>query len=532
MRRTMHVLASAGFAILAAAAGASAQGSTQEPKRGGILNFAVVAEPPNYDCHANTTFGVHHPVSPHYSTLLKYAGDWKTMHIEPDAAESWSSSPDGLTFTFRLRPNVKFHDGSPMTSEDVKATYDRIINPTAGVLSSRRALYEDITAVETPDATTVVFRFKAPNASALDGFASPWNCIYSAAKLKEDPRYPETKIMGTGAFSFVEHVKGQSWEGKRFDGYFKPGQPYLDGYKAFFVKSSSLATGIIGGQFDIEFRGLTPTDRDQIVDKLKDNAVVLEGPWSASLMLTINAKKKPFDDVRVRQALTLAMDRWGSAPAMARISLMKYVGGFTRPGYEYALTDAELEALPGYGRDIAKAREEAKRLLKEAGVDKLKINFLNRNVGQPYTAAGIYAIDQWNKIGIETEHKLLETKLFYDALGRSDFDVAIDFITDHGDDPNLQYVHVVSAAMQSPMSYSQHGDKKIDELFERQKRAIDPLERKKLAREFEQYSIAQAYNIMLFWWQRIVVHNKRVHGWQLTPSHYLGNDLTQVWLDR
>src|SRR5262249_15003985 len=215
---------------------------------------------------------------------------------------------------------------------------------------------------------------------------------------------------------------------------------------------------------------------------------------------------------------------------MAKISLMKYVGGFTRPGYEHALTAAELEALPGYSRDIDKSREDARRLLKEAGVGHLKINFLNRNVGQPYTAAGIYTINQWSKIGIETEHRQLETKLFFDALARGDFDVAIDFITDHGDDPNLQYVHVLSAAMQSPMSYSQHGDTKIDALFERQKRALDSAERKRATREFEQYAIGQAYNIMLFWWQRIVVYNKRVNGWQLTPSHYLGNDLTQVWL--
>jgi peptide/nickel transport system substrate-binding protein len=69
----------------------------------------------------------------------------------------------------------------------------------------------------------------------------PWNCIYSAARLKEDPHYPETKILGTGAFSFVEHVKGQSWEGKRFEGYFQPGLPHIDGYKAFFVKSTGLA---------------------------------------------------------------------------------------------------------------------------------------------------------------------------------------------------------------------------------------------------------------------------------------------------
>ena len=124
--------------------------------------------------------------------------------------------------------------------------------------------------------------------------------------------------------------------------------------------------------------------------------------------------------------------------------------------------------------------------------------------------AGIFAIDQWSKIGIETERRQLETKLFFDALARSDFDVAIDFITDHADDPNLQYVHVVSAAMQSPMSYSRHGDTKIDALFEPQKRALDPAERKQATREFEQYPISQAYSIMLFWWQRIVVYNRRV----------------------
>ncbi|HEX6611287.1 MAG TPA: ABC transporter substrate-binding protein, partial [Hyphomicrobiaceae bacterium] len=322
-------------ALAAVFAGAVSFGAVaQTPKKGGIMNIAVVAEPPNYDCHGSTTFGLAHPVFPHYSTLIRYAGDWKSMKIESDAAESWTVSPDGLTFTFKLRKDVKFHDGSPMTSADVKATYERIKNPPTGVVSARRALYEDITSIDTPDDQTVIFKIKAPNASMLDGFASPWNCIYSAAKLKENPRYPETNIMGTGPFAFIEHVKGSSWEGKRFDGYFRQGKPYLDGFKMFFVKSSALATGLIGGQFDIELRGLTPGERDQIMGGAKkDDFVVLEGPWSASLMLTLNAKKKPFDDVRVRQALLLALDRWGGAPAMAKISLMKYVGGFTRPGY-------------------------------------------------------------------------------------------------------------------------------------------------------------------------------------------------------
>ena len=97
-----------------------------------------------------------------------------------------------------------------MTSADVKASYERIINPPAGILSARKALHTDIGSIETPDETTVVFKMKAPNASMLNNFASPFNCIYSAKKLKENPKYPDTEIMGTGAFKYVNYVKGSS----------------------------------------------------------------------------------------------------------------------------------------------------------------------------------------------------------------------------------------------------------------------------------------------------------------------------------
>ncbi len=86
-------------------------------------------------------------------------------------------------------------------------------------------------------------------------FASPFNCVYSAKKLKENPRYPETEVMGTGAFKFVEYVKGSHWRAVRFDQYFRKDRPYLDGYKVFFVKSGGVVSGMIGGQFDVEFRG-------------------------------------------------------------------------------------------------------------------------------------------------------------------------------------------------------------------------------------------------------------------------------------
>jgi peptide/nickel transport system substrate-binding protein len=177
-----------------------------------------------------------------------------------------------LSYTFKLYPGVKFHDGSPLTSADVKASYERIMRPPQGIVSARQAYYADFGPIETPDETTVVFKLKTPVAGVLPLLASPFNCIYSAAKLAQNPRYPETEIMGSGAFTFVEHVRGATWSGKRFDQYFKPGLPYLDGYKAFFVKSANVLPGLLGGQFDAEFRFRSPSERDQLVQKMGDKS--------------------------------------------------------------------------------------------------------------------------------------------------------------------------------------------------------------------------------------------------------------------
>src|SRR5829696_3915426 len=110
----------------------------QTPRSGGLLKFAVGAEPPNYDCHANSSFAFIHPVRPHYSTLLKF-DTAKYPAIKGDLAESWTLAKDGLTYTFKLRKGVKFHDGSNFTAEDIKATYDRLRKPPPGVLSLREA---------------------------------------------------------------------------------------------------------------------------------------------------------------------------------------------------------------------------------------------------------------------------------------------------------------------------------------------------------------------------------------------------------
>ena len=158
-------------------------------------------------------------------------------------------------------------------------------------------------------------------AGVLELLASPFNCIYSAAKLKSSTNYPAREIMGSGAFELVEHVQGSHWVGKRFEGYFKPGRPYLDGFKAYFVKSTAVIPGLLGGQFDAEFRFRTPPERDLLVEKLGDKVLVFDQPLLGGNIFIFNTKRKPFDDIRVRQALTLAVDGGPGARTLARFHL-------------------------------------------------------------------------------------------------------------------------------------------------------------------------------------------------------------------
>jgi len=528
MSRIRWVVAIAGIAAMLIGAGAQAQ----TPKRGGTLVFAVSAEPPNYDCHANDSFAFVHPVRPAYSTLLKVDPD-HYPNVMGDLAESWTVAADGLAYTFKLRKGVKFHDGTTLTAEDVKATYDRIRNPPAGVKSLRKAVYADITSIETPDPNTIVFRLKQKNVSMLSNFASPWDCVYSAAKLKQDPRWPEHNIMGTGAFTFVEHVAGSHFTGKRFDQYFQKGKPYLDGYRAIFISGAPMVNALASGQVMAEFRGQSPADRDRILKALGEKAAVQESPWTCSLVVSFNTRKKPFDDARVRRALSLAIDRWGGSKALSKIALVREVGGVLRPGYELAASEKELEQLPGLSHNIAAARAEAKKLLKEAGQENFMFTLTNRNVKMPYEPVGVFLIDQWRQIGLSVKHEQLETRLYL-AAQQSDYptyDASLDFNCDYMDEPNLQLVKYLSPK-RSPLNYTGFGDPKLDELYDRQSVEFDKKKRYALEREFEKRALEDAFTVPTIWWHRIIVHDKRLKGWKITPSHYLNQDLVNVWLDQ
>ncbi|PWU21744.1 MAG: ABC transporter substrate-binding protein [Candidatus Rokuibacteriota bacterium] len=501
-----------------------------KPRYGGELVYVVPSEPPSYDAHREETFGVIHPIAPHYNTLLR-VDPFDRTGTKPvgDLAESWTISKDGLTYTFKLHQGVKFHDGSPMTSRDVKASYDKIIFPPAGVVSLRKSAYKVVEAVEAPDPLTVRFRLKWQEPSLLLNLASPWNWIYKADILAKDMSWYEKNVMGTGPFKFVEHVKGSHWVGKKNPDYWDKGKPYLDGYRAIFISSSSAQVAAIRGErAHIQFRGFSPSERDSLVQALGNKITVQESPWDCILMVAMNHQKKPFDDKRVRRALTLALDRYEGSRNLSKIAIVKEVAGIQVPGTPYATPPDELAKVAGYWRDINASRAEAKKLLKEAGAEGLSFTLKNRGIPQPYEPVGIWLIDQWRQIGITVKQEIVEAASYYSTLRNGDFAAAMDFQCGFIVEPDLDLPRFLS---DSDANYGKSSDKVLDDLYAKQARAVDPEERKRYLRAFEKRLLdEEAHSLMTLQWHRIIPHSAKVHGWTITPSHYLNNQLDTVWL--
>src|SRR5207249_3331010 len=162
------------------------------PRRGGVLLAVIGADAPSLDCHQESTFACIQLVAPLYNLLLQI-DPYNYPKVIGDLATEWKIAPDGLTYTFKIRQGVRFHDGSALTAADVKASYDKIIFPPPGVRSIRKTSYSAVKSVDTPDASTVVFRLGFPSASLLDNLASPWNVIYPKKYLDKDPNYFKDK---------------------------------------------------------------------------------------------------------------------------------------------------------------------------------------------------------------------------------------------------------------------------------------------------------------------------------------------------
>ena len=507
--------------------------------KGGTLVFVVPAEPPSFDGHRETTFALIHPVAPHYSVLVRVdPNDPGSGKIVCDLCTDWKVSNNNKTYTFAIRSGVKFHDGVTLTAKDIVASYNKIINPPNGVLSPRKAFYSMVSSVSAPNNNTVVFNLKFASPALMPALANPYNFIYSAKRLAKDIHWYEKNVMGSGPFKLKSRAPGANWIGERYEGYHHKGLPYLDGFEAIFAKKESLRVQAIrGSRAMIEFRGFPPAARDDLKRALGDKITVQESTWNCSLFAVPNSYKKPFNDPRVRRALSLAIDRWGGSNYLSRIAIVKTVGGIVFPGHPLAPTEAELEQFEGFGRDLAANRVKARQLLKEAGVPEgYKFKLHNRGVDQPYKVVGTWLVDQWRQVGLDVEQWVQPTGPYFQVLrsgkGPSqppEYDVTIDFNCQAVVNPTVDVAKIISYD-KSPINNGRYIDRDLDKIYEAQLKESDPVKQKNLLMQLMQRNTEQAWQIPTLWWNRIIPHNSRLKGWKISPSHYLNQDLSQLWL--
>ena len=517
----------------AAAPGESRTYGAARPRAGGTLTFVVPGEPPSYDAHREETFALIHPAAPHYNTLLRIDPfDSSGTRVVGDVAESWTVSSDKRTYVLRLRRGVKFHDGSEMTSRDVRATYEKIINPPLGIASARRGEYLQIETVQAPEPYVVAFKLKWPSPSFIHSLASPWNWIYKADILERDIRWYEKNVMGTGPFVFIEHVKGSRWVGRRNPEYWDRGTPYLDGYNALFIRDDATQVSAIrSGRAHMQFRGFSPAQRDDIVGELGEKITVQESPWNCGLLIAINHDKAPFQDRRVRRALSLALDRYSAADSLSKTAIVGEVAGVQLPRSPFATSPVDLTRLAGYWRDIREARVEARRLLMEAGVPKGTAFVLkNRDIPMPYQHIGAWLVNDWAQIGLKVHQEIQDSSRYFADLRSGNFELSTDFQCGYVVDPDLDLYKFQSRG-RSDANYSRYTDPVLDDLYVRQSRSVDPEQRRRYIRAFERRLLdEEAHYIYTLQWHRIVPHSSRVRGWTITPSHYLNNQLDMLWL--
>ncbi len=520
-----------GVLALALAAPALAQ------KAGGELSFVVGSKIPSYDGHMETTFGMIHPIRPFYSLLIRVNPENPASPTDfvCDLCEGEvpKGEDGGTTFTFKIRKDVKFHDGTPLTAADVAATFNKIIFPPEGVPSSRKAFFKMVESVKATDDTTVVFKLKFASGAFMPAVALPFNFVYAKKDLDTHGyKWHRKNVNGTGAFSFVEHQPGAFVKGKKYAGYHHKGKPYLDGFTAISAPKMALRLQAIrGDRASIEFRGFPPKARDDLQKALGDKVSVQEGDWNCGLYLTPNQRTKPFDDPRVRRALNLALDRWGGSKYLSRIAIVKTVGGAVFPKHPLAATQEELTKLEGFWTDVKKSREAAKKLLAEAGASNLSFTLTNRAVDQPYKVVGTWAIDQWKKIGLTVKQEAVPSGQWYARLRKTKkHDVSTD--------ANCQAVVNPIADVSKFLcgvgnNYANCKDDELGAMYDKMLRAGSVDEQRTIMRQYEKRVLNdQAHMITTMWWYKINVYRSYVKGWKISPSHYLNQHLDQVWLDK
>ena len=526
---------------LAGGALPSTRALAQSPKRGGTLTIRGW-DPPMFDPMLTTAYRVQIPLSFTHSRLVRHKAGPSvvpgTFPIEGDLAESWTQ-PNETTYVFKLRRGVRWHpkppvNGRELTSGDVKYTIERFLtvkgNPSAYMLRA-------IDRVETPDALTVRIVLKEPNAWFVEMLANPMTVAIVAREAVEkfgDLKSAES-VIGTGPWMLDSYRPNVGLTFVRHPHYFQPGQPYIDRVEMFIDEdNASRMSAFLAGKYDLgwEFPGaIGRTDWAQIKDVLKQRRPSLrtaEFVSNVETHISMRTDQKPFNDVRVRQAISLAIDRQGIIDA-----ILEGVG-IVNPAVPAAFKEwaVPIDQLGEGARYFKHNPAEARRLLAAAGYPN---GFPASLCFTTYGSTALVDTAQLilrnlKEVGIDTKLDQRE----YGAFIASCYFGKFDSLTYGPQTPFLDPDNFIYG-MHYPeelKNQSHVNDPVVTDLLVRQRRTADLAKRRELLAELQRHLAKQQYYVQLASAVTIAVWEAALKNYGPNLGYDYGGRLVAAWLDR
>jgi peptide/nickel transport system substrate-binding protein len=524
------------FAKLAATAALLASLGVGEPalaqKSGGILQMPDFASPASMSLHEESTIAAGTPLMGVFNNLVvfdQHVAQNSLGSIVPDLASDWAWDETETALTFHLRQGVKWHDGRSFTAADVKCTWDALTGKTAEKfrVNPRKSWYRNLDEITTNGDWEVTFHLKRPQPYLIALLASGQSPVYPChVPLREMRSHP----IGTGPFKFVEYKPNERITLTRNPDYWKPGRPYLDGVEYTIIPNASTRTlAFIAGKLDLIWVGI-PLLKDVKSQAPQAHCDIVMDNNSRDLI--INRAVPPFDNLDLRRAMALSLDRQSFIDILTEGH--GAIGGSILPPPDgvWGMPPNVVQMLPGYGPDVQQNRATARDIMHRLGYgpdNPLKVTMSTRNV-EGYRDAAVIAISQLREIYIDGQLELIETANWFPRVIGKRYTVGVTVAEGGLDEPDQKFYETYVCG--ADRNYTGYCDADTDRLIDRQSMEADPEKRRKLVWEVERRLAEDASRPVLLYSRFATCMQPRVKNLTtMTNSRFNGWRMEDVWLD-
>lgn len=486
---------------------------TAAPKKGGILIAARAADAKGLDPHKQTAFSSFRLLELIYEPLLTLDPDLK---VGPNLADSWEWSDEGKTLTMKLHDGVKFHNGDTLTSEDVKFSFERILDEATA--AAARSSFTDIESIEAPDPATVIFKLKRPNVAILAAMTNPNAAIVSQKVVSVED--PAKVTVGTGPFKLAQWDVDRTTTLEANKEYWRPDIPAVDGIEIRIIPDeASILAGLRAGTIDW---ALVNDPKVAIrASGGQADLTIYRTPALAYHVLQLNSTRPPLDNEKVRLAISCAIDRQEVVDT-ASLGEGEVTGPATPPFYR-----VPLDTLTCYQKDL----DKAKQLLAESGVaSPIKLKVMAAQDEPPTAVAEAQNIQaQLQPLGIEVEIETLELGVYVDRWLAADFD-AVVALNGGNPDPDIMFYRYWHSTgnLQKVAAWN---SAEVDQLLDEGKTTLEVEKRKSVYDDVQKKLTDAAPWVWLYVGYEYRIMQPYVKGFTPMPNGSLIY-LRDVWLDK